>query len=203
MNDDRFDSAPGDRIGLLVPLAVALAVLATLALALLGRTWVNSRTTAVTVSGPLQILNGDLARQADGWTPAGPATLVWVPDHGGSLAITSSTSAAPAGAAAPPGPLVVGKVRDGATYRLSAKVRLARPTVRDVRLAVIGCVGGATNSASSRDLAPRLRTSAWTTVSLDTRLVVGSCTTGLPTVQITALGKGRILLVDDVSLARL
>jgi hypothetical protein len=203
MNEDTFGMAPGDSHALLVPLIVALAVLATLAFAVLGRTWVASRTTAVVATGPLQVLNGSFARDAASWAPVGQASVLWVPEHGGSLAISSSTPTAPAGAAAPPGPLVVGRVIDGATYRLSAAVRLAESGVRDVRLAVLGCVGGASNVASSRDFAPRLRASGWTTVSFDTRLVVAACTTGLPTVQVTALGHGEMLLVDDVSLARL
>lgn len=200
MSDDTLGIAP-DRRALLIPAVVALAALAALTLALIGRSWVNSRTTAVISKGSVRVLNGGFSHDIFGWVPAGPAALQWSPEHGGSLAITSSSAAAEAGAAAPAAILIVGRVDDGAVYRIRAQMRLAQPRVRKVRLAVIGCIGGASNVARSPDLVRRLSTSTWTMVTFDARLVVASCPAMIPTIQVSAFGRGHALLVDDVSLA--
>jgi hypothetical protein len=150
----------------------------------------------------MQLLNGGFAREADGWTTVGQASVRWVPEHGGSLALGSASDAAPVGAVATPGPLVVGNLADGAVYRLSATVRLVKAGVRNVRLAILDCVGGAAPGVASRDFRPRLRTGGWTTVSMEARLRRVACTAALPGVQITAVGTGDLLRVDDVSLTR-
>jgi len=200
MNDETMGMAPG-HLEVLVPLAVALAILATLGIALLGGSWVSSRTTVVVVNGPVQVLNGGFSHNALGWAPVGSATLLWSPGHGGSLALGSSTPTAQSGAAAPAGILVVGRVVDKAVYRVRAQLRLAQAHVRNVRLAVVGCIGGASDAARSPDLSARLSTSTWTTVAFDARLDVATCPAMVPTLQITAVGQGPTLLVDDVSLA--
>jgi hypothetical protein len=200
MNDENLGTAPDHR-ALLVPAIVALASLAVLALALLGRSWMDSRTTAVISKGSVRVLNGGFAHDVVGWAPVGGATLHWSPEHGGSLSIASSTSAAPTGAAAPAAILIVGRVDDGAVYRIRAQVRLVQPRVRNVRLAVVGCIGGSSDVARSPDLSPRLSTGTWTAVAFDARLVVASCPTMVPTIQVSAVGRGTTLLVDDVSLA--
>jgi hypothetical protein len=200
MNDDTLGIAPGRR-ALLIPAVVAFAALATLMLALIGRSWVNSRTTAVISKGAVRVLNGGFDHDSFGWAPVGPAALQWSPGHGGSLAITSSSAAAQAGAAAPEAILIIGRVDDGAVYRIRAQLRLAQPGVRNVRLAVIGCIGGASDAARSPDLTPRLSTNTWTTVTFDVRLLVASCPAMVPTIQVSAIGRGHTLSLDDVSLA--
>ena len=202
MNEDTLAIA-GDRQAVLVPAIVAAVLLACVALGVLGLSLTRSRTVVAALNGPVQLLNGGFALEADGWASVGPGSIRWVPEHGGSLALGSSSNAAPVGAVAAAGPLIIGNLADGAVYRLSAKVRLVQPGVRNVRLAILDCVGGAAPGLASRDFRPRLRTDAWTTVSMETRLRRAACTAPLPGVQITGVGNGDLLRVDDVSLTRL
>ena len=202
MNEDTLGVA-GDRRVLLVPVILALVLLTCVALAGVGRHWTGSRTALAVLTGPITLLNGTFARGLDGWTAVGKGSVRWVPEYGGSLALSSASPAAPVGAVAAPGAVVVGSLANGVVYRLSVAVRLVKPGVRNVRLAILDCIGGAAAGLASPDLTARLRADGWTTVSMQARLRRAACTTGsVPGVQITAVGSGDLLRIDDVSLTR-